>query len=124
VSIILIVEDEPATQIMLELILKRSNHMVIAVENGQEAISFLSKEPIDLMIADVNMPGMDGLTMLKQIREDERYHSLPIIMFTASGDERVRLKASSMGASGFLTKPASSKEVTSIVAHHLGIPLN
>ena len=123
-SIILVVEDEPATQIMLELILQRRNHRVISVGNGQEAISLLSKEPIDLMIADVNMPGMDGLTMLQQIRDDDRYQNLPIIMFTASGDDRVRLKASHMGASGFLTKPASSREVTDTVAHHLGIPLN
>lgn len=123
-SIILVVEDELATQIMLKLILQRSNHRVISVENGQEALSFLSKESIDLMIADVNMPGMDGLTMLQQIRDDKRFQSLPIIMFTGSGDDQIRVRASRMGASGFLTKPASSREVTGTVAHHLGIPSN
>lgn len=122
-SIILVVEDEPATQMMLELILKRSNHKVVAVEDGQKALSFLSKEDVDLMIADVNMPGMNGLIMLQQIRGDDRYQSLPVIMFTANGDERVRLKASRMGASGFLTKPTSSKELLSTVEHHLGNPL-
>ena len=123
-SIILVVEDEPATQMMLELILKRSNHKVVAAEDGQKALSFLSKEPVDLMIADVNMPGMDGLMMLQRIRDNDRYQSLPIIMFTANGDDRVRLKASRMGASGFLTKPASSKEVIGTVEHHLGNSLN
>lgn len=119
-SIILVVEDEPATQIMLELILRRINHKVIAVEDGQKALSFLSREPVDLMIADVNMPGMNGLMMLQQIRDDKRYQNLPIIMFTANGDDQVRLKASRMGASGFLTKPASSKELIGTVEHHLG----
>ena len=123
-SIILVVEDDPATQIMLELILQRSNHTVVSVENGQDAIVFLTQKPIDLMIADVNMPGMDGLTMLQQIRNDKQYQDLPIIMFTASGDDRVRIEAKRMGASGFLTKPASSREVTGTVAQHLGIPLN
>jgi len=120
VSIILVVEDEPATQLMLELMLQRSNHKVVSAVNGEDAIAFLANKPVDLVIADVWMPGMDGLALLQQLRSNERYQNLPIIMFTASGDDRVRSEAKRMGASGFLTKPASSIEVTNIVSKHLG----
>ena len=123
-SIILVVEDEPATQLMLELMLQRSDHSVISVVSGEDALSFLASRSVDLVIADVNMPGMNGLTMLQQLRNDEDYQDLPIIMFTANGDDRVRLEAKRIGASGFLTKPASSKEVTGIVSKHLGIHPN
>ncbi len=120
-SVILVVEDEVATQIMLGFMLQRNNdYTVITVENGQEALTYLDTEPVDLIISDINMPEMDGLTMLRQLRADGRYEDLPIIMFTAVGTDQIKKDAEQMGASGFLRKPVSSREISSIVEYYLG----
>ena len=120
-GVILVVDDEPVTQLMLGLMLQRSNYKVITAVDGQEAMTHLANEQIDLAIIDVNMPKMDGMTMLQRLRADKRYENLPVIMFTAQGQERVRQEAAQKGATGFLTKPASSAEVTSTVARYLSI---
>ena len=118
-DVILVVDDEPVTQLMLGLMLQRSNYTVITAIDGQEAMNHLANEKIDLAIIDVNMPKMDGMTMLQRLRADKRFEKLPVIMFTAQGQERVRREAAQKGATGFLTKPASSAEVTSTVARFL-----
>lgn len=118
-GIILVVDDEPVTQLMLGLMLQRHDYTVITADDGQAAMARLAKEKVDLAIIDVNMPKMDGLTMLQRLRADKRYENLPVIMFTAHGQDRIRQEATQKGASGFLTKPASSSEVASAVAQHL-----
>jgi CheY-like chemotaxis protein len=118
-GVILVVDDEPVTQLMLGLMLQRSNYTVITAVDGQEAMNHLANEQIDLAIIDVNMPKMDGMTMLQRLRADKRFEKLPVIMFTAQGQERIRHEAAQKGATGFLTKPASSAEVTSTVARFL-----
>jgi len=122
-GVILVVDDEPVTQLMLGMMLQRSgDYKVVTAEDGQEALAHLDKEDIDLVIADVNMPKMDGLTMLQHLRADGRYKNLPIIMFTARGEWRIRQEAEKSGATGFLTKPASSRDVTEAVARYLSPP--
>lgn len=118
-GVILVVDDEPVTQLMLGLMLQRSNYKVITAVDGQEAMNHLANEKIDLAIIDVNMPKMDGMTMLQRLRADKRFEKLPVIMFTAQGQERIRQEAAQKGATGFLTKPASSTEVTNTVARFL-----
>ena len=118
-GVILVVDDEPVTQLMLGLMLQRSNYTVITAVDGQEAMNQLANQKVDLAIIDVNMPKMDGMTMLQRLRADKRFENLPVIMFTAQGQDRVRQEATQKGATGFLTKPASSSEVTSTVARFL-----
>ncbi len=121
-SVILVVEDEVATQIMLGFMLQRSNYTVVTVKNGQEALTHLDKEAVDLIIADVNMPEMGGLEMLQKLRANERYKNLPIIMFTAVGTEQIEKDVKRMGANGFLRKPVSSREIASVVEYYLNTP--
>lgn len=113
---ILVVDDNPVIQLMLSLMLKRNDQTVVTAASGQEALELLERTGIDLVILDVNMPDIDGLTLLKQLRDDDRYRNLPIIMLTASGREQVRLVATQKGANGFLTKPTSSRELLDMVA--------
>lgn len=122
-GVILVVDDEPVTQLMLGMMLQRSDYTVITAIDGQDAMAHLAKHKIDLVIADVNMPKMDGLTMLQNLRADERFESLPIIMFTAMGQGRIRQEARQKGATDFLTKPASSSELTGTVAQYLNAPI-
>ncbi len=119
---ILVVDDEPVSLMLLDAILRRSKYEVMTALSAQEARSLLETEPIDLIILDLLMPDVDGLTFLQQLRENEKYQHLPIIVFTAVSQNRVRQEAFQKGATTFLTKPISSRELTRIVNTHLQIP--
>lgn len=118
-KVVLIVDDEPVTQLMVTVMLQRKNFEVITANDGQDALEHLMKEDIDLVIADVNMPKMGGLTMLQKLRGDGRYQNLPVIMFTAQGQRQIQSDAITKGATDFLTKPFSSGKLADMVNHHL-----
>ncbi len=112
---ILVVDDYSVTQRMLGHMLRRAGYTHFAAQDGFEALEILEQEEPDLIICDIAMPEMDGLTLLGKIRADDHYATLPIIMLTASGQDEDRVIAEEMGASGFLTKPVSSQELLFII---------
>jgi two-component system, chemotaxis family, chemotaxis protein CheY len=116
---ILVVDDSPVMQRLLTLMLERNEHEVIAAGNGREATTYLEQGRVDLIITDVNMPDMDGLTLLQQLRADSRHKDLPVVVLTASSQEGIRRMAAQRGANGFLTRPTSSWELKQIVNHCL-----
>jgi two-component system chemotaxis response regulator CheY len=73
--------------------------------NGQEALDILMKTPVDLVLSDINMPGMDGIEMLMRLRQIERLQELPVIMVTTEGSEERINEAMDLGASGYVLKP-------------------
>lgn len=117
---ILIVDDSPTVRRMLGLTLTRHRHAILAAVNGQDALNKLAETAVDLIIADVSMPQVDGITLLRQLRADARYCHLPVIMLTASGQNADRLIAEQSGANGFLTKPTSSLELIATVNQFIG----
>ena len=116
---ILIVEDYPVTQRVLSLTLKNNGHNAVIAGNGVEALERLQETTVDLALVDIAMPEMDGLELLRHLRADSRYQSLPVIMLTASGQDDDRAAALSVGANGFLTKPASSRELIEAVTRFI-----
>ena len=116
---ILVVDDEPVTNRLLSLMLQRINHSVITANNGIEALSYLDKTHIDRMITDINMPDMNGLTLLEELRADQRHKNMPVIVLTAIGQEHMSQLAVQKGATNFLTRPISSWELKEAVTHCL-----
>lgn len=113
---ILIVEDYPVTQRVLSLTLRNNGYDAVVAGNGIEALDRLEETAVDLVLTDIAMPEMDGITLLRYLRGDERYSNIPVIMLTASGQDDDRKVALSLGANGFLTKPASSHELIDAVS--------
>ena len=120
VAKILIVEDYPVTQRVLSLTLKNSGHEVQIANHGLEALEQLDLGPVDLALVDIAMPEMDGLELLRHLRNDKRYNALPVIMLTASGQDEDRQTALNIGADGFLTKPTSSRELLETIHRFVG----
>lgn len=112
---ILVVDDYAVTQRMLTYQLFKQGHQVVTASNGHEALESLRETDVDLMIVDLTMPGMDGLTVLRQLRASTRYSGLPIIMLTASGKEQDRRQAISAGVDAFLTKPTNAWQLVDAV---------
>ncbi len=113
---ILVVDDTYMNHRLIGIMLRRNEHAIVSAYNGLEAIKTLSNTPVDMMITDINMPIMDGLTLLDRLHEDEKYRNLPVIVITASGQEYLHRIAMEKGASGFLTQPFSSWELNRLIS--------
>jgi CheY-like chemotaxis protein len=112
---ILIVEDDPNNQRMLSYTLRKAGHEVRIAANGVLGLYELERSQPNLIMLDVAMPVMDGLTMLRKLRAHHEFHSIPVIILTASGDDQERLITEELGVSGFLTKPSSSRAILDLV---------
>lgn len=112
---ILVVEDDRVNQRVLSHTLRRSHHSVITAQNGRIALDMLAQESVDLIITDLTMPEMDGLTLLKHLRADDRYKALPIIMITGDIQDQTIISAREEGINDFLNKPTSSWELLETV---------
>ena len=108
---ILVVEDVPINQQILGYVLNERYNVFFA-GNGQEAMDFLhaeDSEPIAMILLDINMPVMDGITFLKLAAKDEKIHKIPIIVLT--GDKEAESKALQLGAIDFIMKPYDMPEI-------------
>ena len=107
---ILIVEDEYINQEILKEILK-NEYEILTANNGIEGLEILktSTKPISLILLDINMPLMDGFSVIKEIKKDDIYRNIPIIVIT--GDKDSELEALQLGAVDFITKPFDINEV-------------
>jgi len=120
---ILVADDEPHIGRIIKMKLEQGPFRVSLAYDGQEALDFVnSEEKVDLVLLDLMMPKLSGLDVLKRIREQERFKSLPCIILTAGGDAKHERDALALGATQFLTKPFSPKKLYALVARLTGAP--
>ena len=120
---ILVADDEPHIGRIIKMKLEQGPFRVSLAYDGQEALDFVnSDEKVDLVLLDLMMPKLSGLDVLKRIREQERFNSLPCIILTAGGDAKHERDALALGATEFLTKPFSPKKLYALVARLTGTP--
>ncbi len=100
---VLIVEDDPNLRRILSYHLERQEHVVVQASDGRSALECLSAEPFNLVVTDVRMAGMDGIELLKAIREKDP--DLPVVVMTAYGTIQDAVEAMRLGAADYLTKP-------------------
>ncbi len=115
---ILIVDDAIAFRRILERVLTASGYMVIQCRDGKEALEKLNSpgERFDLAIVDIEMPQIDGLELLRQIRSSPQWHSLPVIVLTSRENHQYRQIASNLGATHYFTKPFRQDELLEAIA--------
>lgn len=112
---ILLAEDSPPNRKILSHLLEKLGYKVIACENGQVAWDqLISGELINVVavISDIMMPTMDGLQLLKNVRADERFKSLPFVLVTAVSDKDYIVQARANDVSGYILKPVTFQRVT------------
>ena len=120
---VLVADDEPHIGRIIKMKLEQGPFRVSLAYDGQEALDFVNNgEKLDLVLLDLMMPKLSGLDVLKRIREQERFKSLPCIILTAGGDAKHERDALELGATQFLTKPFSPKKLYALVARLTGAP--
>jgi len=116
---ILIVDDDSTTRKLLGLFLRSKGYEVAYAENGIDGLEKLGMENPNMIISDLNMPYMDGLEFVKNVRSDPVRSELPILMVTTEGDPEERERALSIGVNGYLVKPVTAEVVIQNIRHIL-----
>lgn len=118
----LVVEDSPTMRQLISFSLKRIRGAKIAeAGNGVEALKKLSENKFDLIVADINMPLMDGLKLLSIVRKDPKHSTIPVIIVTTEGAEADKEKGMKLGANAYLPKPIQTSELLKTVKDLLKI---
>ncbi|HRX86336.1 MAG TPA: response regulator [Phycisphaerae bacterium] len=112
-SNILIVDDVPACRETVAEILMGQDHTVFCAERGDEAIDVLTRERVDLMLLDIVMPRLDGLSLLRIVRRNQEWRDLPVILLTGTSDREHVRTAAALGVQGYLLKAQLSADVLS-----------
>ena len=112
---VLLIEDEPNIIEAISFILSRDGWTVHTHEDGETAMAKVRARPPDLIILDVMLPGRSGFDILRDLREDPAFKTLPVMLLTARGQAKDRDLALRLGANHFMTKPFSNQEVKDYV---------
>jgi two-component system alkaline phosphatase synthesis response regulator PhoP len=117
---VLIVDDEPNNVDFLEQALEDSGYQLITATNGQEALNKIQSEQPDLILLDLNMPVMDGFTVLTKVKEDPNLRDIPVIIISSEHESKSIVKGIKQGAEDYLTKPVNAGLLVKKVKDFLG----
>jgi CheY-like chemotaxis protein len=116
---LLVVDDSPINRELLNTYLGRAGFVVRLAEGGQKALEILEREPIDLVLLDIMMPGLNGLQVLSHIRKTRSPVALPVIMVTARAESEDMVEALRLGANDYVTKPIDFPVAQARIEAHL-----
>jgi len=113
---IMIVDDSASLRQVVSIALKRAGYDVLEATNGQDALSKLDGRKINLIISDVNMPVMDGITFVKNMKGLPNYKFTPVIMLTTEGSEEKKKAGKTAGAKAWVVKPFQPEQMLTAVS--------
>jgi two-component system chemotaxis response regulator CheY len=120
---VLVVDDSAAIRKILQRVLRQTAMPIGAIQeagDGQEALELLKAQRIDLVLADINMPKMDGLQLLAAIKASAQWRHIPVVIITTEGGETKVSEAVKLGAAGYVRKPFNADQIKEKLAGFLG----
>ena len=117
---ILAVDDSASMRGMVAFTLRGAGHEVTEAENGQLALDAARASRHDLVLADVNMPVMDGIAMVRELRALDAYKGVPILMLTTESHTERKMEGKAAGATGWLVKPFDPQKLQEVVKKVIG----
>jgi two-component system phosphate regulon response regulator PhoB len=108
-EVILIIEDDPDIQELLSHTMSREGWKILQVKTGEDGLKIIKTKKVNCILLDIMLPGMDGLKVLKKIKEIEQCKAIPVIMATARGEEADIITGLELGADDYVVKPYSPK---------------
>jgi two-component system chemotaxis response regulator CheY len=115
-KVILIVDDSASVRQLVGIALRECGYSLIEAQDGADALKKLAAQKVDLVVSDVNMPNMDGITMVKAIKQMPNYKFMPVIMLTTEGDEGKKLEGKAAGAKAWIVKPFRPEQLVKAVS--------
>jgi len=116
------VDDSPTARASIEYTLTKAGYNVILAEDGVQALNKIPEhsDSIDMFLFDVNMPNMDGITLIKKVREFDDFKFTPILFLTTESQESKKMEGKSAGASGWIVKPFEPEQLVSLIKRFTG----
>lgn len=112
---ILAVDDSRTMRDMVSHTLKGAGFNVLLAQDGNEAVTMLGQQSVDLILTDLNMPGLDGFGVIEHARASAKHKFVPILMLTTESDQQKKDKGKAMGATGWIVKPFNPEKLIQIV---------
>ena len=110
---ILAVDDSPSMRQMVTYTLERAGYDVVIAQDGQEALDIAENTDVNLVLTDVNMPRMDGITLVKNLRKLHDYRFKPILILTTESSTEKKMQGKEAGATGWIVKPFDPEKLLS-----------
>ncbi|SPJ23595.1 response regulator [Palleronia abyssalis] len=117
---VLSVDDSKSIRDMIGFTLEPNGYEVIGAGDGLEGLAALSENKVSLVVCDLNMPNMNGIEMIKKVREDRRFDGIPVVMLTTEAQKEKMLEAKEAGAAGWLVKPFNEEKLVAVVTKMIG----
>ncbi|CDZ57780.1 response regulator [Neorhizobium galegae] len=117
---ILTVDDSASIRLTTRVALSNAGYQITEAVDGLDGIAKLKASQFDLIVTDLNMPNMDGLTMIRELRKMPAHMGVPVIFLTTESDNDIKQEAKAAGATGWLTKPFDPESLVKIVRKVLG----
>ncbi|WP_137135019.1 response regulator [Rhizobium sp. FKY42] len=117
---ILTVDDSASIRLTTRVALSNAGYTITEAVDGMDGLSKMRSGQFDLIVTDLNMPQMDGLTMIRELRKLPAYMGVPVIFLTTESDNELKSQAKAAGATGWLTKPFDPESLVKIVKKVLG----
>lgn len=117
---ILAVDDSPSIRQMVTFTLKSAGYDVVEAVDGMDGLDKAKSRTVDLVLTDQNMPRMDGLTLIKNLRALPQYRTTPILMLTTESSDTMKSQGRAAGATGWLVKPFDPQKLIEVVRKVIG----
>lgn len=117
---IMAVDDSTSIRQMVRFALKQAGHEVIEAADGNDALAQLDGRRVDMIITDLNMPHLDGIGLIKEVRSRSAYRGIPIVMLTTESQEKKKMEGKAAGATGWIVKPFRPEQLLSVIGKVLG----
>ncbi len=117
---ILAVDDSASMRQMVSFALKKAGHEVVEAADGEQALTLAKSKKVNLVITDVNMPKMDGIALIKELRSLPDYKFTPILMLTTESAQEKKQQGKAAGATGWLVKPFNPDQLIATINKVLG----
>lgn len=117
---ILIVDDAAVVRHVVSLTLRKSGYDVVEAINGKDALAKIGGSKVEMVITDLNMPEMDGIELIRHLRNTIKYKFIPVVMLTTVSQEERKQEGKEAGASGWIFKPFHSNQLLDTVRKFVG----
>ena len=117
---IMTVDDSTSVRQMVSFTLKEAGYDVVEARDGKDALSKIGITDLNLIVTDLNMPNMDGIELIRNIRKEPKYKFTPIIILTTESQSEKKMEGKAAGATGWIVKPFQPDQLISVIKKVIG----
>ncbi len=114
-KVIMTADDSASVRQMVSFTLKQAGYDVVEAVDGEEALAKLRANKVNMLVTDLNMPKLDGIELIREIRNDSRYKFMPIIMLTTESQIAKKQEGKAAGATGWIVKPFRPEQLLAVI---------